>query len=142
MAFDDIINKIDIPKGIVVKEFNEIYFHGMQELYREEGWMTFLNRTDEAKKAWKNSQIALVVLKNNKVVGLLRAITDGYITTYLSEIIISKDLRGMGLGNILLEICNYMYPRTRIDLLSSETTNNFYRKSKFREITGFRKSYV
>ncbi|WP_341349684.1 GNAT family N-acetyltransferase [Clostridium hydrogeniformans] len=109
-------------------------------MYEQEGWMTFINREHEALQAWKNSTITLVALDGNNVVGLVRALSDKKITTYIAEIIVDINYRGKGIGKALLEVCHDLYPSTRFDLLSSEDSDEFYKNNKFRIFTGFRKS--
>ncbi|WP_461614752.1 hypothetical protein [Clostridium sp. Marseille-QA1073] len=45
------------------------------------------------------------------------------------------------MGKALLDICHQLYPKTRIELLADEEVYEFYIRSKFRKIMGFRKSY-
>ena len=122
---------VDMPQNIEMRLYIDDFFNDVQQLCQE-----------EARAAWKNSQIAIVMLKKDEVIGALRGLTDENITTYISEILIRKDMRGKGLGKFLLEACHLLYPRTRIDLMSSESADDFYRSNSFREINGFRKSYV
>lgn len=89
----------------------------------------------------ENSTITLVALDGNKVVGLVRALSDGKITTYIAEIIVDINYRGKGIGKALLEVCHDLYPGARFDLLSTESADEFYKSNRFRIVTGFRKSY-
>lgn len=137
---EELLSQISLPKGILIRKFVETDFPLIQELYRQEGWMTFINRSDAALDAWKNSTITLVAIKKDEVVGLVRALTDGNITTYISEIIVATNYRGKGIGKALLEACHDLYPHTRLDLLSTEGADEFYKRDNFKEIIGFRKS--
>lgn len=80
-------------------------------------------------------------IDDNNVVGLVRALSDEKITTYIAEIIVDINYRGKGIGKALLEECHKLYPSTRFDLLSTEDADEFYKNNKFRIVTGFRKSY-
>ncbi|HCI80191.1 MAG TPA: hypothetical protein DHW02_10930 [Ktedonobacter sp.] len=69
--------------------------------------------------------------------------TDGWITLYVMELLVDARYRGRGIGQMLLDICHYLYPHTRIELLSMETSQSYYRTHGFRFIgEGFRKSYM
>lgn len=136
-----LISKIKLPQGVIVRKFNETDFSYIQNLYEEEGWMTFINRDKDSLEALLNSSISLVATKEDKIVGLVRGFTDGNITTFIAELIVHKDYRGNGIGKALLDICHELYPRTRIELLADEEVYEFYIRNKFRNIMGFRKSY-
>lgn len=138
---ENLISQARLPEGIVIRQFIETDFPSIQKLYEQEGWMSFINRSDEALEAWKNSAIALIAVHGDTIVGLVRALTDGRITTYIAEIIVDTNYRGNGIGKALLDICHGLYPYTRFDLLSTEGADEFYKNNNFRIVTGFRKSY-
>ena len=130
------MNNLDIRK------YKREDFKNIQELYKEEGWMTFVNREEDAIRAWENSNITLVMERNGEIIGFLRGISDGYISTYIAEVMIKKELRGRGIGGMLIEACHKEFPCARIDLISSEEAHAFYRRNEFREMVGFRKSFM
>ncbi|MEG3042670.1 MAG: GNAT family N-acetyltransferase [Clostridium sp.] len=138
---EDIILQSELPNGISIRQFLETDFPSIQLLYEREGWMTFIKREKAALNAWKNSSIALVVVDENMIIGLLRGLTDGEVTTYIAEIIIDSNYRGNGLGKALIDVCHNLYPNTRLDLLSMEGADEFYKKEYFKTHIGFRKSY-
>ncbi|MGH4124294.1 MAG: GNAT family N-acetyltransferase [Clostridium sp.] len=138
---EDLLSQVKLPKDILIRQFVEKDFPAVQRLYEKEGWMTFIERADEGLKAWKNSTITLVAVEKELVVGLVRALTDGKITTYIAEIIVDSNYRRKDIGKALLDVCHNLYPRTRLDLLSTEGADEFYERNKFRKTTGFRKSY-
>ena len=138
---EDLISGVKLSKEILIRQFVETDFPLIQMLYEKEGWMTFIKRKEESLKAWKSSSISLVAVDGEEIVGLVRALTDGEITTYIAEIIIDINYRGQGIGAALLNECHNLYPNTRLDLLSTEGADEFYERNDFRKITGFRKSY-
>lgn len=133
--------QVKLPQGILIRQFTEADFPLIKNLYEQEGWMTFINRELDALQAWKNSTVALVAIDGNNIVGLVRALSDGKIITYIAEIIVDINYSDKGIGRALLDVCHNLYPSTRFDLLSSESADEFYKSNKFRIVTGFRKSY-
>ncbi|GCD13284.1 GNAT family N-acetyltransferase [Clostridium tagluense] len=138
---EDLLSQVKLPKDILIRQFVEKDFPSVQRLYEKEGWMTFIERSDEGLEAWKNSTITLVAVEGELVVGLVRALTDGKITTYIAEIIVDINYRAKDIGKALIDVCHNLYPHTRLDLLSTEGADKFYERNKFRKTTGFRKSY-
>jgi len=137
-----ILSKINLPEGIFIRSFIEGDFTSIQKLYETEGWMTAVKRPEDSLKAWKNSTIALVAVEGENIVGLVRALTDGEVTTYIAELLTDRAYRGKGLGKALIDTCHSLYPHTRLDLLSTEAADEFYMSNGFKESRGFRKSYI
>jgi len=142
MILKEALAQVNLPPSVDIQAFREEHFEALQALCQAEGWTSFVTRPDEALAAMQNSQVALVALWEGRVVGYLRAISDGFITTYLAEILVSQEARGKHIGKALLDVCHTMYPRTRIDLLSTESADGFYKSYGFRNYPGFRKSYI
>ena len=132
---------IILPSGISIRAWIDTDFATIQQLSAVEGWPTPEERPDEALTAWRTSWPTLVLVNGQEVVGFLRALTDEQVTTYVAEILISPRWRGQGLGQALIETCHRLYPSTRLDLLSTESSDSFYESTGFRHFQGFRKSY-
>ncbi|HCV53707.1 MAG TPA: hypothetical protein DGL70_10135 [Exiguobacterium sp.] len=69
----------------------------------------------------------------------VRALTDGSVTTFVCELLVSRDARKRGYGQQLLDHLQLTYP-TRIDLLANRQAASFYEQQGFRAFHGFRKS--
>lgn len=135
-----ILKDISLPTGITVRPWTEADFPAIQALSSAEGWTTPESRPAEALKAWQNSWPALVMTADAGIIGFLRALSDGEVTTYIAEVLVAPAWRGQGLGTLLLEICHQLVPNTRFDLLSVEKSVSFYKTHGFRDFWGFRKS--
>jgi GNAT superfamily N-acetyltransferase len=116
-------------------------FSAIQRLSALEGWPTPSARPADALNAWQHSHPALVAIHIGQVVGFLRAVTDGAVTTYVAEMMVAKEWRGQGIGRALVEACHALVPSTRLDLLSTDQADLFYEKNGFRRFQGFRKSF-
>lgn len=129
------MNKIEIRK------FKETDFNRIQELNSEEGWLNLVEKNEDTKQAWENSNVSFVVeADDNGVVGYIRGLTDKKITLYVCELLIDKKYRGLGLGSELLQYVHNVYPKTRIEMLASSTSRSFYEGQGYRPFYGFRKT--
>ncbi|ARC84819.1 hypothetical protein U732_4022 [Clostridium argentinense CDC 2741] len=90
---DKSLSNIELMEGVSFRRFKESDFSSIQNLYKEEKWMTFINREKDSLESWKNSSIAIVAVEVDKIVGLVRGFTDGNITTFIAEIIVHKDYK-------------------------------------------------
>ena len=138
-----VLAQLQLPFGVTIRAWAEDDFAAIQALSIAQGWPSPQSRPEESLAAWKNSWPALVAVDAERVVGFVRAFTDGNITTFVPELLVVADMQRRGIGRVLLDTCHLLYPRTRIELLSEETSQTFYIAHGFRYIgQGLRKSYV
>jgi GNAT superfamily N-acetyltransferase len=129
-----------LPGSIGIRAWLETDFAAVQHLSTAAGWPTPVERPYEALNAWRASWPTLVLVNGPEVIGFLRALTDGQVTTYIAEVLVSPQWRGQGLGQALIEACHRLCPSTRLDLLSTESSDGFYEAVGFRHFQGFRRS--
>jgi len=138
---ESVLSEVALPPGVTVRGWTESDFAAIQRLSSAEGWPTPQDQATEAMAAWRKSWPALVATHGEDVVGFLRALTDGAVTTYVCEVLVVPAWRGRGIGRALIEACHHLCPSTRLDLLSGGTADGFYEANGFRCFQGFRKSY-
>ena len=136
------VSNVVLPPGIGIRAWTDEDFPAVQRLSSIEGWPTPDARPKEALAGWQRSWPTLVATERNMVVGFVRALTDGEVTTFIAELLIEARWRGRDIGRALLDACHYLYPHTRQDLLSTEDSDSFYEVVGFRRFTGFRKNYI
>lgn len=135
--------QIQLPQGITIRAWREEDFAVIQRLSEAEGWPTPVKRPEEALEAWHNSWPTLVAVASDEVIGFVRAFSDRHVTTYIFELLIDARWRGQHVGHVLLDVCHTLYPRTRLEVTSTETSASFYRAYGFRDIgQTHRKSFV
>ncbi|OGG50913.1 MAG: hypothetical protein A3F84_00090 [Candidatus Handelsmanbacteria bacterium RIFCSPLOWO2_12_FULL_64_10] len=132
---------VSLPPGVSIRAWSEADFAGIQRLSAAEGWPTPNERPEESLTSWRNAWPTLVATDGEAVIGFVRALTDGEITMYIAELLVVPERRGQGLGRALLDVCHHLYPHTRLDLLSTVSSDGFYEGFGFRRFQGFRKSY-
>lgn len=126
---------------IQIRQYLETDFNRIQELNRAEGWINLVEKNEDTKQAWENSNVSFVVeAEGDGVVGYIRGLTDTQITLYVCELLIDKKYRGVGLGSELLQYVHHVFPKTRIEMLASSTSRSFYEGQGYRPFYGFRKT--
>ena len=127
---------------VTIRAWAKADFPAIQQLSSAEGWPTPTVRPAEALVSWRNAWPTLVAICDDKeLVGFVRALTDGEVTMYIAELLVAPTWRGRGVGRALLDACHLLFPHTRLDLLSTQSADQFYEASGFRRFQGFRKSY-
>jgi GNAT superfamily N-acetyltransferase len=130
-----------LPSGIAVRVWNEGDVPAIEQLSSAEGWPSPAHRPRDSLLAWQRSWPALVAIADDRVVGFVRGLTDGAITMYIAEMAVDGRWRKRGIGRALLEVCQALYPTTRLDLLALDDARAFYQACGFRAIhDGMRRS--
>jgi ribosomal protein S18 acetylase RimI-like enzyme len=139
----DALAHVTLLQGINIRPWTANDFPAIQRISSAEGWPSPTQRSDDSLFAWQHSWPALVAVDGETVVGFVRGLTDGAITMYIAEMAVDAQQRGRGIGRALLDTCHFLYPTTRLDLLSVDDARDFYKACGFRAIyQGMRKSYV
>ncbi|WP_088071914.1 GNAT family N-acetyltransferase [Gottfriedia luciferensis] len=134
----DLKNKVDIT----VRPYVEDDFSHIHNLNIKEKWNNLVEKSEDTQKAWENSNIKYVACFNESIIGYIRGLTDGNITLFVSELLIDENYRGLGIGTKLLKHVHKIYPKTRIDLLATSSSQTYYESNKFRSFYGFRKTII
>ena len=77
-------------------------YEDARQLLARCGWTKKVEDAAAFKQSVKNSQVALVAELEGRVVGFLRAITDGTFNGYISMVAVEQELRGQGIGSALV----------------------------------------
>ena len=105
------------------------------ELYLTTGWDSYKDTSVETiKKALQNSWFVQAVYDKNKLIGVGRLISDGFLQALLVDMIIHPEYQRKGIGTILLrKLIEYCH-KYQIRILTLYAAPN---KSKFYERQGF-----
>lgn len=99
------------------------------DLYDASGWGRRSDYLPESiGKALANTQILIQARLNHRLVGLLRAFSDGVLTTHLSEILVHPAFRGQGVGTALMRALLSQHPITALYVDSFPENQRFFEK--------------
>jgi predicted N-acetyltransferase YhbS len=80
----------------------------------------------------------MVAVEDDEVLGFAYLLTDGEIQSYLVLIVVAESHRSKGTGRRLIEEAFSRSGAKRIDLLSTEGADDFYRAFAYGSYPGFR----
>ncbi len=132
---------VALPPGVAIRAWTDADFAAIQALSTAQGWTTPTARPEASRASWQHAWPALVAVAGDEVAGFVRAITDGFVSMYIAELLVAPAWRGKGIGAALLEVCHRLYPETRLDLLCTDGADAFYVREGFRPFPGYRKRY-
>lgn len=128
-----------VPEGISLRRWAEEDFPAIQSLSTAQGWSTPTTRAAESLVSWRASWPAIVAEADEEVVGFLRALSDGAVSTYVAGLLVTPAWRRRGLARALLDACQALVPTTRLDVLAEPEAIEFYTHTGFRPYAGFRR---
>jgi ribosomal protein S18 acetylase RimI-like enzyme len=129
---------VRLPPGVELRAWTAADFGAVQTLSTAAGWVTLQERPAEGLQAWTRSWPTLVVVHGERVIGFLRAVSDGSVTTYVAELLVAPGWRRQGLATALVEAAHRLVPGSRLDLLTTGASRGFYERLGFRRFLGFR----
>ena len=90
------------PATVQVRAIQPAELEAARELLARNGWASRVADPARFRELVARSQVALVALDGGRVVGFLRALTDGLSNGYISMVVVAEDARGRGIGRALV----------------------------------------
>ncbi len=108
----------------------------MIDLYKEAGWWdsSYNEHTEFVDNIVKNSYLFVGVLKDKKMIGMGRALSDGVSDAYIQDIVVLKEYRKRGIGNKIVKILIKELERNGVDwigVVAQPGTTPFYKNIGF-----------
>ncbi|HEM6289121.1 TPA: GNAT family N-acetyltransferase [Streptococcus suis] len=114
---------------ITYKQNPQLDFQAVLEIYDSVGWTNYTDRPTMLQKALKHSLFVLAAYDGDRLVGLLRAVGDGYSIVFIQDILVLPTYQRQGIGRQLLEQAITHFPGIyQLHLLTDNTekTRSFY----------------
>ena len=107
----------------------EIIAETIIDIFTSVGWN---KEQDNICEAFKNS-FYVIAYDGEKMIGFIRALSDGYYYTGIYDVIVRPDYQNLGIGKRLVEIIIEEFTGTYFFLSSVEGKKSFYEKCGFEE---------
>lgn len=110
------------------------------DLYISEGWWKEGRDTDElVSRIVSGSQCFLTAIEDGSIIGMGRAISDGFSDAYIQDVTVSVHFRGRGIGaEIIKKLSERLYNDgiRWIGLIAEKNSHGFYEKLGFSAMQG------
>lgn len=117
-----------------IKEYGKYNESEILNLYQRVGWINYANNPNMLKNAYENSLKILAAYENEKLLGIIRTVGDGYSIVFVQDIIVLPEYQRNGIGTALLKKILEIYQSVyQITLLTDNTdkTIQFYKSVGF-----------
>ena len=106
-------------------------------LYRSVGWSNYYQRPEMLEKALEHSLCILGAYEDERLIGLIRAVGDGWSVVFIQDLLVHPDYQRRGVGTALMQEMLHRYTHVyQIQLVTdnTESTKAFYRTQGFRSL--------
>ncbi len=140
LIFQDFTKQSTIKRSIYmeIKEYQLYNESEIIDLYTDVGWTAYTDNPQALKKGFENSLLILAAYENEKLMGIIRVVGDGYTTILIQDILVFPNYQRKGIGTKLIQAVLKRYSHVRqIQLLTDNThkTLAFYKSQGFRELS-------
>ncbi len=117
-----------------VKEYSKYNEEEILNLYQGVGWLNYVNQPEMLKNAYANSLNIFGAYENEKLLGIIRVVGDGYSIVFIQDIIVLPEYQRQGIGTALLkrvlDTYEHVYQKTLLTD-NTERTIRFYKSLGF-----------
>ena len=107
-------------------------------LYESVGWTAYTDNPETLRKGFENSMRILAAYEGDQLLGIIRAVGDGYTVVFIQDILVFPEHQRKGIGSALMRAILDRYSHVRqIELATDNTpkTIAFYKSMGFCEIS-------
>ena len=122
---------------VQIKEYEKYSSKDILKLYDSVGWSSYTDDLVSLENGFNNSLKVLAAYKNDELVGIARAVGDGYTVVLIQDILVLPEYQRQGIGSALLNAIVDCYPNVRQIQLTTDCTEKtiaFYKSAGFIEL--------
>lgn len=119
---------------MVIRELTTFELDVLLDLYDSVGWTNYTRRPEMLKNAYENSLLILGAYDGDKLVGVIRAVGDGFSVVFIQDILVCPEYQRKGIGTRLLrKIIERFSDVYQMELMTDNTpkTVSFYQSVGF-----------
>lgn len=121
-----------------IKEYKNYKEDEILPLYASVGWTAYTDDKEALRRGYEYSLLVLAAYEKDALLGIIRAVGDGYTIVFIQDILVYPERQRQGIGTALLKALLDRYPQVRqIELTTDNTpkTIAFYQTMGFREFS-------
>ena len=121
-----------------IREYIDFNIDEIRRLYSEVGWTAYTENMPALEQGYKNSMLVLAAYEDDELLGIIRAVGDGFTIVFIQDILVFPEKQRQGVGTALLKAVLDRYPNVRqIELATDNTpkTVAFYKSLGFSEFS-------
>lgn len=121
-----------------IREYKDYNKDEILRLFSEVGWTAYTKNMPALEQGFKNSLLVLAAYENDELLGIIRAVGDGFTIVFVQDILVFPEKQRQGIGTALLKAVLDRYPDVRqIELATDNTpkTTAFYKSLGFSEFS-------
>lgn len=119
---------------VILKEYTGYNEEEILGLYARLGWTNYTDKPEMLKNAYLNSLKIYGAYVDDKLVGIIRAVGDGFSVLFIQDLLVHPDFQRNGIGTLLLKRMLKEYENVyQMHLITedSEKTISFYKSLGF-----------
>ena len=122
---------------MVIKEYKEYIEDEILRLYTEVGWKAYTDNPTALRRGYEHSLVVLAAYENDELLGIIRAVGDGFTVVFVQDILVFPEKQRQGIGTALMKALLARFPEVRqVEFTTDHTpqTKAFYQSLGFDEL--------
>lgn len=93
-----------------IREYVDFNTDEIKHLYSEVGWIAYTDNMPALEQGYKNSMLVLAAYEGDELLGIIRAVGDGFTIVFVQDILVFPEKQRQGVGTALLKAVLDRYP--------------------------------
>lgn len=93
-----------------IREYIDFNIDEIRRLYSEVGWTAYTENMPALEQGYKNSMLVLAAYEGDELLGIIRAVGDGFTIVFVQDILVFPEKQRQGVGTALLKAVLDRYP--------------------------------